>query len=154
MENETTQATQSEQTILELPNESQFYLWETRKWGNFFGILGFTIVGLIVLASLTVLVFSPSLIQMSGPLGASSMIAAVLYLLIALLYFYPALYIYRFAKHMKLALQTKNTSDLNEAFKNLKSNFRYMGILMCIVLGFYAVILIFGLAIGLNDLLS
>lgn len=142
MENETTPAAQPEQTILELPNESQFYLWETRKWGNFFGILGFIFVGLIVLGGIGMGMFSSALGQYSG-LGFPGFGFTLLYLLMALLYFFPVLYMYRFSSHMKTALLTKSTDQLNLAFKNLKANFRFIGILCIVMLSIYALVLLF-----------
>jgi hypothetical protein len=142
MENEITSTPQPEQTPLELPNESQFYLWETRKWGNFLGILGFIFVGLMVLGGIGMGMFSSALREY-GNLGFPGFGFTLLYLLMALLYFFPILYIYRFSSHMKIALQTKSADELNLAFKNLKSNFRFVGILCIVVLSIYALILLF-----------
>lgn len=55
--------------------------------------------------------------------GISGFGSTLLYLLMALLYFFPVLYMYRFSWRMKTALLTKSTElELNLAFKNLKAN--------------------------------
>ena len=64
---------------------------------------------------------------------------AIIYLVMALIYVFPVLYLYRFATKMKVALKNNDQDFLSSSFENLKSCYKYMGILMAIALGFYAI---------------
>jgi hypothetical protein len=67
----------------------------------------------------------------------------VFYLLVALLYFFPVYYLFQFSVKMKAALAQQSSELLQQAFENLKSHYKFMGILMIVVLGFYVIILAF-----------
>jgi uncharacterized membrane protein (DUF485 family) len=61
------------------------------------------------------------------------------------LYFFPCLFLFRFASKMKHALAANDQAQLNTSFQNLKSLFRFVGILTIIFLAFYAIAIVFGL---------
>lgn len=133
-------------TELQIDTTAHAYLAETAKWGNFLSILGFIFSGIIAIAAL----FAGSLLgSMGSAFGNTSAIGAgfvtVIYLLIAALYFFMSLYLYRFSTKMKAALYTNDQDSLNNSFLNLKSLYRMMGILTIIYLGFLALALIIGI---------
>ena len=68
------------------------YINETRKWAQFLAILGFIGAGLIAIMA----IFAGSMF--SGMIGAGGIAVTVLYLLMALLYFFPSLYLFRFSE--------------------------------------------------------
>ena len=72
----------------------------------------------------------------------------VVYLLFAVLYFFPVLYLYRFSVKMEEGLRAQNGDTVELAFQNLKSLFKFMGLFMAVILGFYGVMLVFGVAIA------
>ena len=130
------------------------HLAEAAKWAKFLSIMGFIGCGLIVLIG----VFFGSFFSMfSGQLNRNSpygdmpasggfgAIAAIMYIVIALIYFFPCLFLYRFATKMKTALATNDLETLNTSFQNLKATFRFIGILTLIGLCFWVLALIFGL---------
>ena len=138
---------QPEHTPIMLSDETQTYLRETRQWANFLAIVGFVFVGLIAVIAL----FAGAIFSSLGrdiPYFPSTFVG-VFYLLMALLYFFPVLYLYRFSSFMRKALMAGNSEDMNAAFKNLKAHYRYIGILMIIMLSFYAIALLAGLLFGL-----
>ena len=51
---------------------------------------------------------------------------------------------------MKSALQTKNNDDLKKAFSNLKSHYKYLGILTIASMSIYAIIFIVAIIGGLT----
>ena len=136
---------------LHIDGPSSAYLNETAKWAKFFAILGFIFCGLIVCAAF----FAGSIMSTfsgmnrygSETTGAASVIGgaflAVFYILFALLYFFPCLYLFRFATKMKTALRTNDQEQLATSFKNLKACFRFMGILTIVILSIYVLALIF-----------
>jgi hypothetical protein len=76
----------------------------------------------------------------SSTLGGG--MVTVIYILIALLWFFPCLHLFHFANKMKLALTGNDQEMLNTSFKNLKACFKFMGIITIIVLSFYALALL------------
>ena len=126
---------------------SKAHLAEAARWARFLAIVGFIMCGLIVLLG----VFAGSIFSsFSGRLGsdfggASEMggglraMLSVIYILGALLYFFPCLFLFRFANLMKAAIATDEQENLNKSFQNLKVMFRYVGILTIIVLTLYLI---------------
>jgi magnesium-transporting ATPase (P-type) len=137
---------------LTINTEIKNYLFETAKWGKFLGIIGFIGVGLMVLVGLGMGLFMdrsrsgmPPMTGMPGQFGG--MFFTVLYLLMAVLYYFPSMYVYQFATKAKIALLGNNETELTLAFSRLKSFFKFWGILMVVALIFYALMLIF--AVGM-----
>ncbi|MER2998652.1 DUF5362 family protein [Pontibacter populi] len=136
---------------LSLNLASEDFLRNTAKWGKFLAIVGFVMIGFIVLMG----IFAGSVLGsvmskasgngIGGGVGGTFFV--VFYLIFALLYFFPVLYLYRFSDKMQHALRHKNEDLVTESFKNLKSLFKFMGVLTIIMLAFYALGLLF-MAIG------
>lgn len=129
------------------------HLAEAAKWAKFLSIMGFIFCGFIVLIGLFfgtfVSMFSSQYgennpyndLPTSTGFGASM---AVLYIVIALIYFFPCLFLFRFSVKMKAALASNDQEVLNTAFHNLKASFRYVGIIMIVMLALWALALIIG----------
>lgn len=135
---------------IRLNNLAKEVLKETSKWVNFLSILGFVGIGFIVLIALFAGTFLSAL-PSSG--GFESIIGGIgftiLYLLIAALYFFPVMYLYKFAKRLKTALIRNDEDQLAEAFTNLKSHYKFVGILTIIMLSFYVVMFLIAIIGGL-----
>ncbi|MEO5968117.1 MAG: DUF5362 family protein [Ferruginibacter sp.] len=134
---------------LRIDGISAVALSETAKWAKFLAVVGFVLTGLIVLMAIFAGAIISGLLR-TGDAGAvaavSSTAISVLYLIVAAIYFFMSLYLYRFAINMKIALSTTNQENLNISFQNLKSVYKVMGIITIIYLALIA--LIFILAIG------
>ena len=123
------------------------HLSETARWGKFLAILGFILCALIVIVGIFFGTFLGSLMGRTenpyGSVGYSSSfgaVAAVAYIFFAVVYFFPCLFLFRFSTKMKTALNANEQTDLTLAFQNLKSLFRYVGIITVILLGIYLII--------------
>ena len=130
-------------TSLVVDEVAKNFLGETAKWGRFLAILGFVGVGLFVLLAFVMLFMGTAFIDVPGTENNSMGIlfggfGAVIYLLLAVLYFFPARYLYRFSEKTKQAIATNDTPALTEALGNLKSLYKFFGILAAIFVGFYA----------------
>lgn len=125
---------------------SRAHLSEAAKWAKFLAIVGFVVCGLIVIVGIF---FGSFLSMMSGAYsdeyrGSTALTSgmgafmAIFYAGLAVLFFFPYLFLFRFANHMKSALNTNDQHTLNSSFQNLKIMFRYVGILTIVLLSFYA----------------
>ena len=122
-----------------------YYLRRASPWLRFIGICGFISLGLTVL---TILIIGFGLRNMIpdtpelAPLRAMGPGMSLLYILFLALYFFPVLFLFRFGKYLKSYIFTGDSRDLEEAFKNNKSLWTFVGVLMIIGLSFMALILL------------
>jgi hypothetical protein len=128
--------------------EIKSFLSETAKWAKFLAIIGFVGIGFMVLFGLFFSTFMASMSGLGGAEAGMGIIMSIFYLAFAALYFFPTLWLFKFATKMKTALANDNQSFLRESFQNLKKCYQFIGILMAIVLGLYAVGIVIGLLFG------
>ena len=139
---------QSTPQPLLIDSSGHAYLSETVKWAKFLAILGFIMCGFMVLAAFFIGTFMSMLSPMSnlegmegapmpmiGRLGGGFL--TVLYLIIAFVYFIPCLYLYRFADRTQRGLLGSDQYIFTSGLHQLKSLFRFMGILSIVVIGLY-----------------
>lgn len=131
---------------LQITPESVAYLATTAKWTKFLSILGFVFSGFLLTAGLVLSVFFGSVSsQLESttklPFFNTSFIG-VIYLVIALIYIWPVIYLNNFSNYATRAVQTGNTEKLTSAMLSLKRLFKYMGILMIIMLVIYLIAMV------------
>jgi len=136
---------------LTLSSQARGFLMEAAKWARILAILGFVMVGIMVVFSVFAgTMFSSFSNVTDSPIPAfPGAMFSLLYIAFAALYFFPILYLYRFAKGTREALKREDEPSLIYAFQNLKSHYKFIGILAVITVGFYALALIFGVIGGL-----
>lgn len=125
------------------------HVLETAKWTKFLSIVGFVITGFIAIGAL----FAGSIfafLQQDNPNAVPVPAAALtfIYLLLAALYFLPCWYLFKASHFLRTALASNNATDLAEGLGKVNAYFKFMGILTLIVVGMYALILIFALVGG------
>lgn len=127
---------------IEIEQETIKHLNTTRKWAMFLAIIGFIILGLIVIIGLIAGTFLTAFNSGGKDLGIPESLMFVPILLLAVIYFFPVLFLFRFSKHTSHAVQTLDKLEFHKAIKNLKSFFVYIGVLIIIILSLYIVVLI------------
>ena len=139
---------------LELQSGAIEYLREIRKWAKFLSIVGFIGIGFMLLAGIVVSIsfsqFDTS--DLGSPFPTS--LLGLIYVVMAAIYFFPVLYLFRFSQRMKVALNTNNSEALKQSFMNLKSHYKFMGIMMIVMFALYFVGIIVFLIIGVNSFTS
>lgn len=130
-------------TELSITNESKNFLLTSCKWAKFLAIVGFVFLGLFVIIALLI-GFAGFPMQDMPTSGGMKYAMMLMYLLIALLYFFPTLYLYRFSTFVKQGIESNSTDLMTSGFENLKSCFKFMGVTMAVFIGFYAILLAFG----------
>lgn len=141
---------------LSITPEIKEFLRETAKWGKFLAIVGFVMMAFLVILGIFMGTFMGSMMagmpDTAGLGGAMGGAIGFIYIIIALIYIFPLLYLYRFSTKVKVAIAQDDQQYLYESFLNLKSLFKFMGIFMAIIVGFYALIFVFGIFGGLASL--
>ena len=136
-----------------IDQSSRTHLWEAAKWAKFLAIVGFIMCGILAIVG----IFAGSVFSSmsstydeygTGPSAFGSgfgVLMILLYVGIAIVYFFPCLFLLRFANHMKTALNTDDQVTLNSSFQNLKIMFRYVGIVTIIIISFYLLAFLVGI---------
>jgi uncharacterized membrane protein len=147
---------------LNIDATGQSNLGDAARWAKFLAIVGMVMCVLIVIIGIVAATalsnlnsgFRRSGYYSGGSTYGSSGLGATLvvtYIIIAVIYFFPCMFMLRFSNHMQNALKANDQASLNESLKYLKVTFRYMGILTIIFLALFLMSLLLG---GLGALLS
>ena len=150
-----TQETSSNLFELQIDQQAASYLGETAKWAKFLAIIGFICIGLFLLfgifAGSFFSNFARTMTNESVYPGSSTAAAGFsgvfmfVFIICALIYFFPCLYLYRYASKMQQALRSNDQPTLVQAFSNHKSFYKFIGILMIISLSLFLLEIIFGI---------
>jgi len=142
---------------LQFTQQAQDYVKEIAKWATFLAIVGFIFIGFLVLGALGMFAMGATMSSLGnggamGSMGAMGMLGGaamgVMFLLMAVFYFFPVLYLYKFASNAKDAINSNNTERLTVAFQNLKSHYKFVGILTIIGMSFYALAIVVSIVGG------
>lgn len=120
------------------------FLRETGRWAKFLSILGFVFIGLMVVLAL----FSGAIFSALGTQAGMPLSGAVLggiYIGFAILYFFPVYYLFQFSQKVKQAIAHQSSELLEQSLENLKSHYKFVGIMMAIIIGLYAIGILFAL---------
>jgi len=133
---------------LEVNDEIKGFLKEIAKWGYFLSILGFVGIVFMIIGGVGVSLYT-GLNQFGANtaygLGYSAGIGLI-YIILALIYFFPILYLFKFSVKMKNALKSISNEDFKYAFLNLKSHYKFMGIFTIVIISIYLLILVGAIA--------
>lgn len=129
------------------------YLLETAKWAKFIAIIGFVMVGLMLVMALFMGSIMASLAAFSPEAGMMPAIGGgfftVIYILIAAVYFIPIKYLFDFSRKVKSAIEIKDQNLFTEAMMKLKSHYKFIGVLMLIIVSLYVIMFVMILVGGL-----
>ena len=144
---------------LKLSDQSIGFLREAKTWTFFLSILGFIGVAFMVLAGILVsVVFTmidifkdmPNAPNFPFPLG----LIGLIYIILAVVYFFPVYYLYKFSKDIGTALLYFDEERLASAFRFLKKHFKFIGIMIICLIGFYIAVLITFVILGFTGVFS
>ncbi|NOU59520.1 DUF5362 family protein [Marinifilum caeruleilacunae] len=133
---------------IELNPQSVIYLNDTRKWTMFFSILGFIMIALLLIGGIFMASMFGAVSGGSLPFLGSGIAIGAFYLFLAVLYFFPILYLYKFSKLSKDAIYNEDSSQLSMAFRYLKLHYKFLGILSIVILSLYVLIFLIAAIVG------
>ena len=120
----------SESKKIEIEQETINDLDSTRKWTMFLAIMGFIGIGIILSIGLFAGVFLSIFKTGDTPIGITEGLVFIPVLIVAVIYFFPVLFLFRFSKHTAFAVKNLDKQALSKAVKNLKSYYIFLGILV------------------------
>ncbi len=134
---------------LQLNNVTESHLTETAKWGKFLAIMGFIFCGVMIIVAFVAGSYISNMNTYSSVSSTGiSATVTVVYLLFALITFFPCLFLYKFSVKMQQALKTTNQEDFESSFQNLKSMFKFQGVLAIIFVAIWILSILALLAKG------
>lgn len=119
----------------------EMYIKETAKWGKFLAIVGYVVMGLLVLLAIAVMLGMSALSKTTGH-NIFSVWIGMIYILLAGVYYVPITYLYRFSVRAAQAVENNDEEEYTAAFENLKSLFKFLGIFTIVMFAIYALILV------------
>lgn len=134
-----------------LTTEGEQFLMQTTSWARFLAIVGFVMTGLMVIFALAAPAIFSSIMSSSEGLAMPSAFGGTIvavYLILAIIMFFPYLFLFKFANRTKSALQTRDAEGLTSGLGNLKATFQYVGIVTIVVLGLYAIVFLLAIVGG------
>lgn len=145
--------TPKESTVFELgvDETAKAYLLQTARWTKFMAIMGFVGTGLMILVAAIIAMNAQDFNRGFSSRAGTSFEAnynigyrigtMIGYLALILLYLYPIICLFKFSRSIKTALLNNNTQQFNAAMKHQRNMWRFMGILMIVLIGLYGVII-------------
>lgn len=122
---------------MKINEEIKSYLVEIAKWTRLLAIVGYIGIGLlIVIAFFTSAFFS--MIPVSDMEQLPMSLLSTIYFLMAGLYFFPVNYLFQFSKNLSQSLNGDETASLTDAFRNLKSHYKFIGVFAIVIISMYA----------------
>jgi hypothetical protein len=123
------------------------YLREASPWLRFIGILGFIGSGLLALGGIVFTFLIVLVSELAGEFGGILVgsFVGVLYIVLGLLSFFPAKFSYSFGSKIHHYVLSNSDKDLEDAFKNNKSLWKFLGILAIVYLAIIPVAIIGGI---------
>ncbi|MBL7846297.1 MAG: hypothetical protein JNL40_02420 [Cyclobacteriaceae bacterium] len=143
----------SAEVKIELNRDALFYLLNAGKWAKFLAILGFIFIGFLVILGFAAGSLLSSVSRQSA-LPFPSYLFGLIYLIIGAIYFFPVHYLYNFASLAYSGIRDKDSSKIGQAILNLKSHYKFLGILAIVSLALYIFVLFIILAVGAGQFLG
>lgn len=159
-ENPTNQPTQHDQSFdvpatpqqaegIVLLENAQAYLKESGRWARFLGIVAFIFAGFMAILALFMGAILSAMSSFPGFGGAKfGGLLTVIYLPIAVLYFFVGLYLYKFGTRVRDGIAFSDSAQVTEGLGRLKSLFKLLGIVTIVVIALYVLIFIIAMVAG------
>jgi Family of unknown function (DUF5362) len=145
---------QFESFELQLNETAIQYLKESAKWSLFLAIMGFIGIGFMLLAAIVMGTMMSSALGAATPIAGMGGMLSGVYAVMAILYFFPIYYLYKYATDMKTALNSRNNDLLTSALGYLKSHHKFLGISIIVVISLYILMIIGFVAFGMSSMMG
>jgi len=130
--------------VLEVTENAKKYLKSTASWSLFFAVLGFIGVAILVICGIAVMLMGDFF---GVDLGYMSFFG-IFYIALGIVMVFPALYLLSFSQKTKKALVDQDTMVMEEAFKNMKSYWKFTGIMAIVIISLYFVVFLAAFILG------
>lgn len=124
----------------------------TKPWVRFLSVLMWISAGLMLLVAAGMGVFSAMGASKSMPAspfgGIQLTVLAVIYGILAFVYIFPALKLWKYANRIGSLGATRSVADLDAALNEQRSFWKFIGVMAAILISIYLVVIIGAVAFG------
>ncbi len=130
-------------------------LLATRPWVRLMSVMMFIGAGVMLLAALAMLIAGGAALGMddgdrvAGMTGGVAAALSVVYGLLGLLYIYPALKLWRYASGINVLARVQDSTSLHAALDEQRAFWKFIGIMILVILSLYLLIIVVALVGGL-----
>ncbi len=139
MTNEINDSTNLNSSLI-ISAEMESHLKKSAKWSYFLSIVGFVFILFLLIIGIVMFGLSKVKNEYSDfqnlPFAFPFVFIGIMYFIMAVLYFFPTLYLFKFGSKIISAFEMNDQTALNVGLKNLKQMFVFIGILTIIALSF------------------
>ncbi|MNJ95193.1 hypothetical protein D3C87_129000 [compost metagenome] len=139
---------------LQFTQQAQGFYREAAKWATFLSIVGFIGTAFMVIAALFMFAMGSTFGSSMGDSPLAGMLSGGLlggsYLFFAILNFFAAYYLFKFASKTKQAFANNDGAALTESFENLKSYYKFTGIFVIVIIALYILAIIGAIVVGVG----
>lgn len=125
------------------------WLNEAARWARFIAILGFILIGFLIVVGLFIgpilSVLNENMDVESSRTALSGGIIAAIYIVLAIVYFFPIYYLFQFSNGFITAYKAENEEKINASFHYLKKHYKFIGIVAIITIAIYLVLFALGI---------
>lgn len=130
------------QSKLELNEQAVDALRSSAKWCIFLAIMGFIGIGFMILFALLMTSVMSMMPTTPGMFGNMKGFLSGFYIVLAVIYFPPVYYLFKYAVDMKNALLSSSSDLVGTALGYLKSHHKFLGISIIVLISLYIVLII------------
>jgi len=125
---------EEKETPVTITPEGKAFLISTSRWANFIAIIGFILIGFMLIVSLSLFILTPLAAEYQDfqAIPFPLYFLGIIYLIYTVIFFFPYYYLYTFAKKVRKGLTEGNQSTFDFGLKNMRSFARFVGIVMII----------------------
>ena len=134
---------QEQDLIIKVDLNLRHKMESLRKWAMFVAIMGFIAVGFMVLFSF-IMFFIGDTLYSTTPFPGS--IAGFLYIVMAVLYFFPVYFLYKFADNLEHCLKGRDANRFHTTMDFLRRHYKFIGIMIIIGLALFILSMLIGVA--------
>lgn len=118
-------------------------LYDMAKWGKVLAVLGFILSGFILVFGLFMqgMLKSQGKQEIMSDVGLSGF-TMVVYAFVALVYFFPSLYLFNFAVSMQQGTQERSRQKVGKAISKLRILFKFLVVMLVLFLVLFGVALL------------
>lgn len=124
----------------------------TKPWVRLCSVIGFIMTGFIVLAALAMFLFGGAMAfgpaADAMPFAGFPAILGVIYLASAFFYFFPSLKLWKYGSHILDLMGSQSVHDLEAALESQRSFWKFVGILILVAIGLYALTIVIMIGVG------
>ena len=125
---------------LEITENSREYLKTAASWTRFLAIFSFVAIIFLALVGIIMLTAGNFIEEVSNKVGNDVpfhgffRFMGMIYIVLSIVVIFPTLYLFRFSKKTVTALENQDTFVMETAFKNMKSYWKFSGIMAIVAL--------------------